>query len=317
MLVVSAHDSGSPLRRRACNARLAAALLGLVLCLVPLPCSSQSPASPDSLYQLRTADGNTFIGRVVSEAEGRIVFETITGTRLELNRAFVRLRPARGRLVDGEFWDTDRHTSRLFFAPTGRTLPAGEGYVGLFLVLPFVGYGATDDLTLAGGIPPAGDFTTSPFWVAPKIRVLNQPGRQASAGVFAIHVPRGGCRRDVDGSCLPDPDEGGWLGITYGVATFGDDDNAIHAGAGVTFGTGDVEAGRFPIMVGGERRVGRRSKLLSENWLIPGQGGAASVGVRRIGERWTWDFGWMFLFGGDDDLPYFPIISFSYGFGGR
>ncbi|HUF49515.1 MAG TPA: hypothetical protein VMN60_01695 [Longimicrobiales bacterium] len=295
---------------------LASALVALAFVVVADPAAAQLPPAVESLFELRTADGNKFIGRVISETEGLIVFESITGTRLELNRAFVRLRPARGRLVDGEFWEADRHTSRLFFAPTGRTLAAGEGYIGLFLILPFIGYGATDNLTLAGGIPPAGDFASSPVWLAPKFRVLNQPERQVSAGLFAIHLPRTGCA-DFEVDC--EDEEGGWVGITYGIATFGSDDAAIHAGGGVTFATGDVDAGKIPLMVGGERRVGRRTKLLTENWLIPGEGGAASVGLRRIGERWTWDFGWMFLFGGEsgDDVPYFPVISFSYGFGGR
>jgi hypothetical protein len=281
-----------------------------------LPTPVPAPSASDPLHELRTADGNKYIGRVISEEDGRLTFETITGVRMEVNRAFVRLRPAQGRLVDGEFWATDKHTTRLFFAPTGRSIPAGEGYVGMFWVLPFVGFGATDNITLAGGLPPVGDLSSTPVWLAPKVRVMNRPDRQASAGVFAIHIPGDDCTPMPDGSCRRS-DDGGWFGIGYGIATFGNDDSALHVGAGVTFGSGDAPNGRVPVMVGGEHRIGKRTKLLTENWLIPGEGSALSLGWRRIGERWTWDYGWMMLLGGEGDLPYIPIISFSYGFGGR
>jgi hypothetical protein len=305
-----------PLRK----SRVAAFLVLLVAMALPHAAAAQAgqPVDPPQLYELRTADGNVYIGRIISEEDGRLIFETITGIRMDVNAAFVRLRPARGRLVDGEFWATDRHTSRLFFAPTGRPVAAGDGYVGFFWVIPFVGYGASDNLTLAGGVPPVGDLSQTPVWLAPKVRVLNLPGTQASAGVFALHVPGDDCASwSATGGCIRG--ESSWAGVAYGIGTWGDDDVAVHAGAGITFGSGEFGGGLVPVMIGGERRIGRRTKLLTENWFIPGEGAAASAGWRRIGDRWTWDFGWMFVFGtgANEGLPYFPIVSFAYGFGGR
>ena len=63
--------------------------------------------------------------------------------------------------------------------------------------------------------------------------------------------------------------------------------------------------------------MSRGNKLITENSLIPGEGGAVSGGVRRLGRRWTVDYGLMALFGPDaEEVPYFPIVSFSYAFGG-
>ena len=149
-------------------------------------------------------------------------------------------------MVDGEFWPADRHTSRLFFAPTGRTLREGAGYAGLFFFLPFVGYGATDAVTLAGGVPFIGSLADMLVRMAPKVRVYGSPTAQVSTGVFAIHVP--GTRT---GYCAPDCGEvreASWNGIAYGVGTFGDDENALHAGAGVMFG---MEETKVPVMVVG------------------------------------------------------------------
>lgn len=291
----------------------AAALLALAA--ASLPAAAQGGPEPfpaDSLQELRRGDGTREIGRVVEVRGDTTVFETISGERLKVRSRFVHVRRARGRIVEGEFWPADRHTSRLFFAPTGRTLRQGTGYAGLFFFLPFVGYGATDAVTLAGGVPFMGSLEETPAWIAPKVRVYGSPTAQVSTGVFAIHMPG----TDTD-YCAPDCGEvreASWNGIAYGVGTFGDEENALHAGAGIMFGMEETEV---PVMVGGELRVSRANKLITENWLLPGEGGAVSLGVRRMGRTWTVDYGLMALFGPDtEEVPYFPIVSFSYAFGG-
>ncbi|CAN5824595.1 hypothetical protein BH23GEM6_BH23GEM6_25990 [soil metagenome] len=62
--------------------------------------------------------------------------------------------------------------------------------------------------------------------------------------------------------------------------------------------------------------MNRRNKLITENWYFPGEGAAISGGVRMMGERWTTDLGLAALLG-VEDVPYFPVVSFSYNFGGR
>jgi hypothetical protein len=281
----------------------------------PTPGMRRTPASApsDSLKQLRLGDGSTHIGRVVEMQEDRIIFETIAGVRIEANRAFARLTPVRGRIVQGEFWPEDRNSTRLFFAPTGRTLPGREGYAGVFVLLPFVAVGVTDDVTIAGGIPPVGSLDEVPIWIAPKLRVVNLPGTQVSAGLFALREPGQESWDWETGRTTRT--SGQAVGILYGVGTFGDLDNALHAGAGVAFGTNDG-FGRVPLMVGGEMRVSRRNKLITENWFIPGEGAVISGGVRMMGDRWTTDLGLAaFVDGGE--VPYLPVVSFSYNFGGR
>jgi hypothetical protein len=268
--------------------------------------------SPDSLQQLRLGDGSRHIGYVVELQQDRIIFETISGVRIEANRAFARLTNVRGRIVEGEFWPEDRNATRLFFAPTGRSLRTGEGYAGAFLMLPFVAVGATDDVTLAGGMPPFGSLDQIPIWIAPKLRVVNLPRTQASVGLLAVNLP-GHDSWDWETSEYTRK-SGEAVGVVYGISTFGDLDNALHAGAGVAFSTRDG-FGEVPLMVGGEMRMSRRNKLITENWYIPGTGGAISGGVRIMGDRWTTDLGWAALLEGE--VPYLPVVSFSYNFGGR
>jgi hypothetical protein len=267
----------------------------------------------DSLQELRLGDGSRHVGHVVELHADRLVFETIAGVKIEANRAFSRVRNVRGRIVEGEFWPEDRNATRLFFAPTGRALRQGEGYAGVFVFLPFVAVGATDDISIAGGVPPVGSLDQVPVWIAPKARVLNLPNTQVSAGLFALHLPG---EEDWDyNTGTSTRGSGEIVGLVYSVATFGDMDRAVHAGAGIAFGGGDG-IGSVPMMVGGELRVSRRNKLITENWLFPGEGGALTGGVRMMGDRWTTDLGLAALLG-DGDVPYFPIVSFSYSFGKR
>ncbi|CAN5458601.1 hypothetical protein BH24GEM3_BH24GEM3_20900 [soil metagenome] len=297
--------------RRSCRAPVSLpriVLLSLLLAWgvasAPTPLAAQTPAAlavSDTLYEIRLADGSTYIGQVVEAQGDQITLQSTAGVRITFNRAQIaRVRPARGRVVEGEFWREDTNKTRLFFAPTGRTLEAGEGYAGLFFVLPFVSYGVTDWVTLSGGLPLIGSFDEGVpfFYLAPKVRVLSMPNTQVSTGVLAFF---GG--EDVGG-------------IAYGVGTFGNADRAFTAGGGVPFLAGET-ADEFVVMLGGEYRTGRRSKLLTENWFIPGESGALLTGgIRLIGERWTTDLG-IAAAVADGEGFYFPIVSFAYTFGGR
>ena len=81
--------------------------------------SSQEPAKV--IQELRLKDGSRLYGYVEESAPDNVVFITLTGTRLEVQRTQIELlEPARGRLVNGEFLPADPNPTRLFFAPTGR-----------------------------------------------------------------------------------------------------------------------------------------------------------------------------------------------------
>lgn len=71
------------------------------------------PAPSDTVYQIRLADGSLIIGRVTELDEGKAVLTTAGGSRLEIGRDQVReVRRARGRVVDGEFWNDDPNRTR-------------------------------------------------------------------------------------------------------------------------------------------------------------------------------------------------------------
>jgi hypothetical protein len=310
-------------------------LLGALAILLALPvlggrrANAQVPdrvqqlAPSDTMYEVRLQDGSVLYGRVVSAEAQRIVLTTQAGVRVELDRAQIRsATPARGAVQpDGSVWLEDPNATRLMFGPTGRTLRAGEGYIGAFeLFLPFLSYGITDRITLAGGTPIIPGVIGQVVYVAPKVAVVRSDRVNLSTGVLAFF--------DLG----LDSDEG-VNGLLYGAGSWGSVDNSVSAGVGWGFTGSDVE-NRPAFMLGGEARIGRRSKLITENYLItyrdteydPGGGvnegtgftGLVGGGVRLFGERLTGDLGVGLMLGEDTDFTCcIPLVNFVYNFGGR
>jgi hypothetical protein len=288
----------------------------LVLSVIALPTAiaaqavSTTVTPADSVVELRLTDGSSFIGRIIAQTDERITFETAGGTRLELDRAQIRaVSPVRGRVVDGEFWRDDPNRTRLLLvAPTGRSLGTGEGYVSTFWVaFPFVAYGITDNLTLAGGTPVLPGVIGRVIYLAPKLQVLSTPTVDAAVGVLALFATE----ELASGSA----------GIGYGVATFGNTDRSVSGGAGWAFvlGGGDAWVSNEPLlMLGGEYRVSRSVKLLTENYFVLGESGSlVTGGMRLFGERLSADFGiGAVVARGSGGVPWFPLLNFVYNFGG-
>lgn len=303
----------NPIVRRVVRVALAACALSLAAAFArPAPAESQEPlprvAVSDTLYEIRLTDGSTIFGRVVAVEGDAMVVETSAGARITLAPGQIRLmRPVRGRVVEGEMWLEDPHATRLFFGPTARAVPQGEGYFGVYeLFFPFVSYGVTDRFTLSGGTPVAPGIVGEAFYLAPKLEVLRSPTANAAVGVLAVFATR-----RLDGT----------VGLLYGVGTFGTPDRAVTVGATVPFiaTTGDTEIGREPaVMLGGEARLTRRSKFVTENYFVPGETfGLLSGGVRFFGERLSADFGLGLGYGEGNIECCLPLVNFVYSFGGQ
>jgi len=246
--------------------------------------------------RLTLTDGSQIYGRVEAIDNDVIVFRSVAGVTISVTRDTVMdLRVVTGQIVRGEFLPVDSHNTRLLFAPTGRSLRKGEGYVGFYEVsLPFVQVGVTDRLSIGGGTPLYfGGGSERPFWFTPKLQVLG--GEKAQAAVGAIHVQY----EDLS------------AGIAYGVATIGPAERATSIGLGYTYSS---KGGNSPIvMIGGEYRATRRIKWITENWLWRGAGnGFVSGGIRFLGERLSADVGLIVPL--IDEPIGFPLVSFAWHF---
>jgi hypothetical protein len=286
-------------------------MIGLILAsfLIALPAAAQqTPPSTIVMVvpaegvtqQLELKDGTRAIGRVESINGERFTFRTVSGVAMEVDRSMVQaIGPVTGNLVNGEFWPADPNPTRLFFAPTGRSLKRGESYFGVYeILLPFVQYGITDRISIGGGTPLVFGSSDVPFWVTPKVQVYKAKSTEVSLGV--LHFFNVG---DYN------------LGIAYGVVTAGSADSAFTIGAGYAYersGEDGNDGGSPLLMVGGERRVSRRIKVVTENYVFK-DGGLVSGGVRFLGERLSVDLGLVSPMGVGEFVAV-PIINFVWKF---
>jgi len=84
----------------------------------------------------------------------------------------------------------------------------------------------------------------------------------------------------------------------------------VTAGAGIAY-SGDDQGALF--MVGGERRVSRALKLISENYITKSGNGIVSGGLRFMGERLSADLA-LAVPVGLGTIVAFPVINFVYVF---
>ena len=256
-------------------------------------------ASPQvTLQELVLRDGSRLYGTVEREDEISVVFRTQSGSVVTFERtAIVSVRNVTGSIVKGEFLRRDPNSSRLIFGPTGRALAKGQAYLGVYeFLMPFVQVGLTDRLSIGGGTPLVFGIEDweRPFWITPKLQLLDTGRVQVAAGVFQGF--------SVDG-------ESG--GIAYGVTTMGSESASWTGGAGLAY-SGD--GGRSAVvMLGGDRQIARSVKVITENYFWKGGDGIVSVGFRFFGEQLSADVGLTVPIGAED-LIMFPIVNFVYSF---
>ena len=256
------------------------------------------PTPSGEIYEILLTDGTRAFGRVERVDAQLVTFRTTSGATLEVARGGVlAVRPVQGQIKDGEFWPADPNQTRLFFAPTGRALKRGEGYFGVYeILLPFVQVGITDRISVGAGTPLIfGAGSAHPFWVTPKVQVLT--ARKVDASVGVMHFLNVG-----EGS----------VGIGYAVATFGSTDSAFTGGVGYAYERGEVDGGSTVAMIGGEHRVKRGAKLITENYIWSG-GGLSMFGVRWLGERLSADLGLLVPLGEESTFA-FPMVNFVWKF---
>lgn len=259
---------------------------------------------------LRTRDGSTLIGRVVAESADTVRFES-NGALLALSRSQIaELQPiSPDQLRNGEYWFPDPNRTRLFLAPTARTLAQGEGYFSDsdLLLLNFVG-GVTSRFTLGGGLSiiPSTNPQNNIFYLTPKIGLIEQPNFGLAAGALVGFAGFEG----ID-------DEDRSFGFLYGVGSVGSSDTHLDFGAGWGYAGGRI-SGDPAIMIGGATRLSRRVSLLTENYFVPSvsDNAVVSYGLRFFGEKLSVDLAFGNAVGPNTTFlfPGVPYLGFAMKF---
>jgi len=183
--------------------------------------------------------------------------------------------PASSRTNAGA-WHPDPSPTRLIVGPTARSLERGEVYLDLNGIVggPFLQVGITDRISIGAGTPILipGIRPGEAFLVTPKVTLFSGPKTAAAVGLIYASAPTNNT-----------------IGMAYGVVTRGTGDASVTIG--VASPLGREAAGRTAVlMLGGEKRVTRKVKLISENFLAAA-GGVVGGGMRFIGRDVTLDLG--------------------------
>ena len=248
------------------------------------------------VQEMTLHDGTTLVGRIVRMEGDEVHFRTFGGVEVRLQRRDIaRVRQLRGVRHGAEFWPEDPSSSRLFLAPTARVPGHGHGYVGVYeLFFPSVAVGIGERVMISGGVSifPGVSLDEQLFYVTPKVQVVSTNGFQAAVGLFWVK---------------PATSEES-AGMVFGGVTAGSETAAFSGGLAFPFASQSGFSEDPLVLLGGEFRVAKRIKIITENWIVPGKDSALlSFGIRIIGDRLTVELAWITS---TEGLA-IPLVSFS------
>lgn len=255
----------------------------------------------DRVSRVELRDGTVLYGQILDITPTTVRLSSAVGivTLMRANITSARLVDATG-IHDGEVWPEDPSRTRLFFAPTARTMRAGETYFSdVYVFLPSGQVGLTDRITLGGGMSfvPTIGLDEQLFYLTPKVGVYSSENVHLAVGALV-----GGAKKAFDF---------GTAGIGYGVATFGGEDASFTAAAAFAFADGKTASSKI-LMLGGSTRVSRSLALVTENYIVSDH--ASSIltgGVRIMSEHIAVDVA-LGTQADPDHFGLYPYLAFIY-----
>ncbi len=271
---------------------------------------SQSSADT-TLVRVKTAQGNEFIGTIVSEDADLLVLKTESlGEIRILKKDITLLQPIDNtKFIGGVYWGENPQATRYFWTPNGYGLKQGEGYYqNIWVLYNQVSYGFTKYFSMSAGMIPSFLFDAgfTPIWVVPKFSIPVESEKvNLSAGAFMGTV----IGRNADSS---------GFGIVFGTATFGNRDRNSNFGLG--YGYGEGQWTKSPILNASfMRRTGPKGYFISENYAYFGKDVwfmLLSLGGRRMIKNVGLDFALYIPLGTDiDGLYAAPFLGITVPFG--
>ncbi|MBM4175120.1 MAG: hypothetical protein FJ213_02955 [Ignavibacteria bacterium] len=276
--------------------------IALIVVSTVMVVAASAHTDTTTITRFTLTNGAEIEGTILSEDSDQIIVLSTAGVEMKINKNLIAERKTiQAMLYKGEYIRSDPNKTRLFFAPTARTLRQGKGYFSVYeIFLPFIAYGVTDYITLSGGMTllPGIPIEYQLKYFAPKLRIINEDKFSLSSGLLWMAL------KDVSAS------------IVYGVGTYGDYPFSFSAGLGFGYAEGNFTEKPFA-MIGLEYQLSNNVKLLSENWVFPEVDGAViSFGIRFFGENLAADFGFFTQSEiiGEGSFPFLPWIGFAYNF---
>jgi hypothetical protein len=265
-------------------------LLALCICILalqPIKSHAQTNQKPDRLVIITLNDHSEIRGLLVEEDDNKIVVQNDQLGLITLQKSEIK---KIDRLND-KGWSANPHPTKYFLGQSAYSLEKGDGYYqNIMAVFNSVQYGFTDRLSGGLGVELITLSAGNPILYANLKYALpiTDKFRMAISSNFLTLV-----------------DEGS-IGFLSGLATYGSTEHNLTLGAGYGIAGGGLTSDAV-ITINGMTRIARRFSLLTENYILPGNGEAVSAfGIRLINKKNTMDF---LLLEGQ-----FPLVDFVFKF---
>ncbi len=243
-----------------------------------------------TIWQMTMMDDNEFVGHILSETETTLEFKTATIGIITLRKDQIKRREKiiSNGSTNGLLWAENRMAYRYFIRNSAYNLKKGEAvYQNAWILINNIDVGVTDNFSIGLGTVPLFLFGggTSPIWLTPRLSIPIEADK-VNLGVGALVGTTVG--NDFDNTSF---------GFGFGNVTLGDKNKNITLGVGYGFADGEF-ASRPTFNLAGMIRTGKRSYLISENYIITTGFEtivALSLGGRFTGKRITLDYGGYFV----------------------
>lgn len=270
-----------------------------------LSCFGQITGDSTASHRIETLDGNIYIGTISGEDSGRVMLKTDRLGEITILRADIKTITALtgARKVAGKIWLPNPQSARYFWAPNGYGLEKGEGYYqNIWILYNQVSVGLTKNFSIGAGMLPLFLFAgaPTPVFLVPKFSFpVVKEKFNLGTGAFL-------------GTILGE--ETGVFGLLYGTATVGSRDKNLSFGLAYGFAGGEMM--HIPILnISGMVRVGPKGYLVSENYIITGDGETMvfmSFGGRTIFRNVGLDYSlWIPFFGDMETLVAVPFLGIT------
>jgi len=129
-------------------------IISVLIVLIAIAMFDTVSAQTDTtkFTRFKLTNGEEVNGIVLTEDDEQVIVKSTSGIEMKISKNLISEAENYHALIrDGKFVRSDPNSTRLFFAPTAKTLRKGKGYFSVYeIFLPFIAYGVTDYITLKG-----------------------------------------------------------------------------------------------------------------------------------------------------------------------
>lgn len=176
----------------------------------------------------------------------------------------------------------DLKLSRLVLFPSARPMNPWQGYVQLNeLFFPFAALSIYQLFVIGGGASVIPGYKDQIIYFSARVTPYHYKNLFVAGGVFYVNSTKNAFSSEFYKN---------GVALGYGMFTYGDGDKSITAGLGYNL-RNEYGPNKPVLIIGGDFRIARNLKIITENWIPPQSDDVvSSLGLRFLGKHGSGDF---------------------------